>query len=714
MHTKSIEMLKIYFGYDSFRKGQEEIISRILQDKDTVGIMPTGGGKSICYQIPAMILPGITIVISPLISLMKDQVDALIKVGIPATFINSSLTNKENQERINGIIAGEYKIIYIAPERLESTFFLNLLTHVEISLIAIDEAHCISQWGHDFRPSYLSVRTVIGKIYPKPTILALTATATPQVAKDICELLKIDVNESIITGFSRENLFYQVMKGQNRDSFLEDYLKKNSTSAGIIYAATRKEVERIYNQLRKKGISAGKYHAGMPDKERSQFQEQFLYDDISVIVATSAFGMGINKSNVRFVIHYNIPRNVESYYQEAGRAGRDGEKSECILLFSPQDIHIQKFLIDQSEMDHVRKELEFYKLQQMVGYCHTEACLQQYVLAYFGEENSKACNHCGNCVDDRENTDITKEAQMIFSCIKRMNERFGKTFVGKVLTGSGDAKIKNLGFQKLSTYGIMKERTQKNVCDLIDFLTAEQYLTPTNGAYPVLTLTNRAINVLRGEELILKKENVQVKQIMVDNLLFERLRQLRKNIAQTEGIPPYIIFSDQSLREMSVKVPTTTNSFLSIKGVGERKLEQYGEVFMTVINAYLETNDTKPIIEIDGNQPKHVKQAKTEKSHHETYQFYKNGLSIAQISEQRGLASITIEGHLLKCSEEGFAIEWDQIINKDVEHLIENAIKEVGAEKLKPIKDMLPEEVSYFMIKSFMQKKLNLSRINGQ
>jgi ATP-dependent DNA helicase RecQ len=714
--SEAKNLLQSYFGYSEFRQGQEAIIDQILNGKDSVAIMPTGGGKSICYQIPGLMLPGITIVISPLISLMKDQVDALINAGIPATFINSSIGVKEMNERLQRIEAGDYKLIYIAPERLEAPSFIDLLNRVNVSLLAIDEAHCISQWGHDFRPSYLLIKKLIHQIHPKPVILALTATATPNVKDDICDLLSIPLNNVILTGFGRENLIFQVVKGQDRDVLLKDYIQKNADQAGIVYAATRKEVERLYHQLKNKGIRVGKYHAGMSEGERNQNQEEFLYDDITVMIATSAFGMGINKSNVRYVIHYHIPRNMESYYQEAGRAGRDGLESECILLFAPQDVHIQKFLIDQSEMDAGRKEYEYSKLRKMISYCHTESCFQQYILSYFGEENAVECGKCGNCTDDREQIDMTKEAQMVLSCIKRMNERFGKTFITKVLTGSNDKKINSLGFQQLSTYGIMKEKTQKEVNEFIDYLTADGYLRPTDGAYPVLMLTNKGLQVLMGEEKVLKKEKIQVKRFVEDNQLFEDLRQLRREVAAIEKIPPYIIFSDQTLREMSARLPVSNHELLQIKGVGERKLEQYGQAFLAVILSYREQKGVEEILitpesKEESRQESYpvvheAKQSSKEKSHHVTYSFLQEGMSLKEISAKREMSVRTVEGHLIKCAEEGLSIDWDQYIPIDYIPLIADAVEKADTERLTPIRELLPEEISFFMIRAFLQKKL--------
>lgn len=706
MLNQAKELLRSYFGYDQFRNGQSAIINQVLDGKDTVAIMPTGGGKSICYQIPALIYPGITIVISPLISLMKDQVDALNNAGIPATFINSTVDGSEMQERINGLASGRYKLLYIAPERLEAPTFIELIKRIKVSMIAIDEAHCISQWGHDFRPSYLLIKKFIEYINPKPVILALTATATPNVKEDICQLLQIPVNQVILTGFGRDNLIFKVVKGQDRDLFVEEYVRKNRLQAGIIYAATRKEVERIYLQLKKKGIEAGKYHAGLSEKARNFNQEQFLYDNIQVMVATSAFGMGINKSNVRYVLHYHIPRNMESYYQEAGRAGRDGVESECILMFAAQDIHIQKFLIDQSEMDEERKEHEYAKLRKMISYCHTESCFQQYILEYFGEVDPVKCQKCGNCTDDRTQVEITKEAQMVLSCIRRMDERFGKTFVTKVLTGSSDKKIASFGFNKLSTYGIMKDKTQKEVNELIDFLTAEGFLRPTDGQYPVLMLTNLAIEVLRGQVPVYRKEKMQVKQLIEDNQLFEQLRQVRREIAEKEKVPPYIIFSDQTLKEMSAKLPSSNQQLLQIKGVGERKLEQYGQAFLMTIISYCEQNDIKiEINESISNQQQKVRNEEKEKSHHVTHSLLQQGLTISEIASNREVSVRTIENHLIKCADEGFSINWNQFIPDQYEQSIEKAVKEAGTRRLTPIKEQLPDEISFFMIRAYLQRE---------
>lgn len=578
------ELLKKYFGYDEFRPGQREIIQKVMEHEDVLGIMPTGSGKSVCYQLPALMLNGLTIVVSPLISLMKDQVDAANQLGIAATFINSSLNGYETARRFQELEQREIQLLYVAPERFIMPDFIRSMQHWNVQLLAIDEAHCISQWGHDFRPSYLQMAEKLNELTQRPIIVALTATATIAVAEDIKRLLKIPDKNHIQTGFARENLRLQVIKDQKKEQYLVEYLRMNQKQSGIIYAATRKEVDRIYHLLKKFGFNVGRYHGGMSERERTEMQEAFLYDRIELLVATNAFGMGINKSNIRFVIHYQIPGSLEAYYQEAGRAGRDGLLSDAILLFAPQDVQIQKFFIQQSQREDSQKQKEYEKLKSMTEYVYIEDCLQQYILAYFGEDGVP-CERCGNCLDDRELIDVTKETQMVLSCIKRMGENYGKQMLMKVLAGSKEQKVKNFGFDRLSTYGLLKKYAQKDILQLIEFLISGGYLLSVSGEYPVLKVTESGIAVLTGKKQVFKKEPKKVVQLSDEaaDSLFEALRELRTDLASEAGVPPYVVFSDSTLKEMSQQRPQNRLAFLEIKGVGQSKLDKYGEAFLAVI-----------------------------------------------------------------------------------------------------------------------------------
>jgi len=582
MIERARHYLQQFFGYQNFRLGQEKMIELVLSGKSSLCVMPTGGGKSVCYQIPALMLEGTTIVISPLISLMQDQVDTLLEMGIEAAYINSSLSQREYHDTLKNAQDGHYKLLYIAPERLESEDFRRLIALLNVPLIAIDEAHCISQWGHDFRPSYRVIGRLAEQFEKCPTLVALTATATPAVREDICHQLKIPVGNTVMTGFVRDNLSFSVLLGQNRERYVKDFVKKNRAEVGIIYAATRKTVDHLYNVLKKAGIQVAKYHAGLSESLRQTEQNRFLHDEASVIVATNAFGMGIDKSNVRYVIHYQIPKNMESYYQEAGRAGRDGLPSQCILLYAPQDVQTQRFLIDQTD-DRERIPVELQKLQSMVDYCHTENCLQQYIVNYFGDETEEKCGKCSNCTDDREVFDVTVDCQKVLSCIVRMGQKFGKTMVAQVLVGSKNQKIRNFGFEELSTYGLLKEMTIKEVTHFIEFMIAEDLLAVNQGSMPTIYVTPKGKEVLIGKRKVEKRGVVITKQIVEADPLFEELRVIRKQLADEANVPPFVIFSDKSLRDMCAKRPTNAEEFLEVNGVGENKLERYGETFIKAI-----------------------------------------------------------------------------------------------------------------------------------
>ncbi|PTL37387.1 DNA helicase RecQ [Alkalicoccus saliphilus] len=683
------EKLKQHYGHDSFRPGQSHVLERVFSKKNCMGMMPTGGGKSVCYQIPSLLLPGITVVVSPLISLMKDQIDELKEAGIDATFINSSLSAEETTARMDEIKMGLQKLVYVAPERLEAPSFLRMLQRLPVSLLAVDEAHCLSQWGHDFRPSYMRIPELISSLPEKPVVLALTATATPEVSKDICRALNIYEENVVKTGFARENLSFHVVKGADRDHYVTDYIERNPEASGIIYCATRKEVERQYEALRKKGASCGRYHGGMSPDERRTMQEQFVYDETKVMVATNAFGMGINKSNVRFVFHRNMPRNIESYYQEAGRAGRDGGDSDCVLLFSPQDVQIQQFLIEQSQMSEERKQQEFDKLQTMTHYCHTETCLQKYMLAYFGDNQSADCGRCSECVDSRELEDITKEAQMVFSCIKRMGERFGKTMTAQVLTGSMNKKVKELKFHQLSTFGLLKKRTQKDVAQLIDFLAASDYLRLSGGNYPVLQLTEKVLPVLKGEALVTRKTVSRPEKVSAEHPLFPVLRELRTSLAKEHAVAPYMVFSDQTLHDMCRRLPDNEAEMLAVRGVGQNKMETYGHLFLQAVQRYkTEQQAEKGSISSDT------------KSYETTASLFLEGFTVDDICGKRGLKETTVKNHLFEALEDGMELDLAPLIHQDHKSEVIEAIDRIGLENgFKPVKEAVSEEVDYFTIK---------------
>lgn len=587
MLNKARQILQKFYGYEDFRPGQKKVVESLLNRNDTVAIMPTGAGKSICFQIPALLFEGVTLVISPLISLMKDQVDSLRQLGIAAVYINSSVSKAQLYKDLQDISAGFYKIIYIAPERLTSEYLPDSFKNLNISMVAVDEAHCLSQWGHDFRPSYRNILNFTNSLRIKPIISAFTATATPEVKTDIINLLGLKQPNVFVTGFDRPNLYFSVLRGEVKDKFVIDYVKKHQDEAGIIYVGTRKDVDALQVLLEIKGIKAGRYHAGMTDEERNQMQEDFLYDNLSVMVATNAFGMGIDKPNVRYVIHYNMPKNMEAYYQEAGRAGRDGLSGNCILLYSPQDTQLQKFLISKSTESEIRQQLEYKRLQSMVDYCHTPQCLRAFILHYFGEfDVEEYCDNCSNCKIEGELIDITIDAQKVLSCVYRMHERFGVKMIAEVLKGSKSAKVKQFNFERLSTYGLMKERKLKDISDLILRLSAMQYLDITESQYPVVTLNELSWQVLRGQKKVWQKM-VIVKKAKAKGELFEALRSLRKELATKEKLPPYMIFSDATLTQMATDKPTDLELMKNIRGVGEFKLQKYGEEFLTVIKSYI-------------------------------------------------------------------------------------------------------------------------------
>ncbi|MDB1932088.1 DNA helicase RecQ [Clostridium tertium] len=582
--NKAMEVLEKYFGYNSFREGQSEIISNILRGRDSLCIMPTGGGKSICYQIPALIFNGITLVISPLISLMKDQVDSINDIGIKAEYINSTQSLDEIKEILKRCYDGEVKLLYIAPERLESEYFNKMLRKLWISQVAVDEAHCVSMWGHDFRKSYRYIAPFIKSLNVRPVVTAFTATATTEVRKDILNLLELINPYSYLGSFNRENLSICIHKEEDKAEFVKDYIRNHEEVSGIVYCATRKEVDALYYYLKERGIEVVKYHGGLKDDEKNYYQEEFLKDNFNVMIATNAFGMGIDKSNVRYIIHFTLCKNLENYYQEIGRGGRDGEKTECHLLYNREDIRTLEYLI-YTTVGNTRKEIEIKKLQSMVDFCESDKCYRSFILNYFGDKDAKPyCNNCSNCLNNEELRDFTIEAQMILSCVYRTREQYGISVLVDILRGFKGPKIIQNNLDKLTTYGIMKEYSSKFIRDLIKTLLDLGYVNLKDGTYSMLKLNPKSIRILKSQEKVICKLSEDIEEKIENKDLFNKLKLWRKEKANILGIKPYIIFSDSTLIELANKVPKDKEQLLRIRGMGEKKFEKYGDEVLNIIN----------------------------------------------------------------------------------------------------------------------------------
>ena len=601
---KKYEVLRRYFGYTAFRNGQETIVDALLAGRDALCVMPTGAGKSICYQIPALLLPGVTLVISPLISLMQDQVESLTQAGVRAAYLNSTLTPAQYARALRNMEEGAYKIVYVAPERLSTEGFRAVCEKLPISLVAVDEAHCVSQWGQDFRPDYLRIAAFVEALGSRPVVGAFTATATKAVRADMASLLALQDPVCVTTGFDRPNLYFGVQTPHSKPLALLELLEARRDRCGVVYCATRKAVEEVEALLRDKGFSATRYHAGLSEAERRRNQEDFVFDRKSVMVATNAFGMGIDKSNVSFVIHYNMPKNIESYYQEAGRAGRDGSPADCILLYSPQDVRTNRFLIENSEpnpeldaetQEAVQKR-EYERLRQMTFYCTTTDCLRAFILRYFGEQTAEYCGNCSSCAAGSAVVDASVPAQQVLSCVARTGQRFGRNMISDILRGSESEKILRAGLEKQSTYGLMRDRKDWEVRRLLDALLVQGVLVQTEGQYPSLRLAPAARGILLGERKFEmrvpvapeKPKAAQAGEAEPDMELFGLLKKLRGRLAATAGVPAYVVFTDAALRDMCARKPQTEQEFLKVSGVGERKAARYGQVFLEEIRRYLE------------------------------------------------------------------------------------------------------------------------------
>jgi len=720
------QALKQYFGYESFRAGQREIIEASMAGRDTLAIMPTGGGKSICFQLPALLKTGVTIVVSPLIALMQDQVTALKENGIGATFLNSTLTNRESTQRSQAILNGAIKLVYVAPERLFAEQFLEFLNIIKgkmgVSGFAVDEAHCVSEWGHDFRPEYRQLSR-IRQLHPDVPVIGLTATATERVREDISQQLQLKQPYIHVASFNRSNLYYEVVPKQGNEQTYVNLIQqiKRLQGSGIVYCLSRKRVDEIASRLREDGIAAIPYHAGLGNKEREENQTRWIRDDVQVMVATVAFGMGINKPDVRFVIHYDLPKNIEGYYQESGRAGRDGEDSHCTLFLGYGDLETIKFLIAQKVDPQTNEPLEAeqriaqQQLRQVVDYAEGVACRRTILLHYFGEHFSGDCGNCDNCLSPKPMEDWTVESQKFLSCVARTKERFGAGHVIDVLRGSRKEKVLQHGHENLSTYGIGKDRSLDEWRQLARSLTHQGFLTQTTDGYGILKLNDRSWEVMRNQRNVLlpierdaehakttDREEARERPVDVD-ILFERLRLLRKNLADEQEVPPYVIFSNATLNQMAEQQPTDWKDFAKLSGVGAKKLEQYADDFIAII---LDHHLKYPPAEITESTPSRVKQEATPKSklskastQRETLTMYENGLDIDEIARDRGLKPATVWTHLVQLIEAGYAINCDRLVAPERQTVIYEALDAIGGDSLRNLFDHLREEYSYDEIK---------------
>lgn len=588
------QVLKDNFGFKTFRSGQKEVISRVINGKNVLAVMPTGGGKSLCYQIPALVKPGVTLVVSPLISLMKDQVDALRQNGIAAAAINSTIPQEEVNPILRQAYEGQVKLIYVTPERLNMEYFRYQLNFLPIDLVAIDEAHCISQWGHDFRPAYRQLKEAIDQLKSRPNILALTATATPAVQEDIGQQLAIEKDNFIITSFARPNISFRVVHPEKSTRrYIREYLKAHAQEAGIIYVNTRRGVDELTTYLLEHHFAVAGYHAGMDAATRARVQDDFQFDRVNTIVATSAFGMGIDKSNVRFVIHATAAQNIESYYQEAGRAGRDGLPSEAVLIYHPNDLRQYRWFIDQSTADDDYRDLQYQKLQAVANYASTPECLQQYIVRYFGQD-CPPCGHCSNCTDQRNVQDITTESKQVLVMVQELHGRFGKGVVVQALTGSHSQRMNEIGAPQLPSFGALRNFSKQEAASLIDYLVAVGILQTVGSQYPVIQIAQDGWAVLKGERQVTRRQEerparlrTQLAESPDTAALFELLRQKRRELADKQGVPPFMVFSDKTLHDMAQVKPQTSRDFLEVNGVGQQKLARYGQLMMDVIGEYL-------------------------------------------------------------------------------------------------------------------------------